>query len=306
MYPCTKCGLPLDSPVCPRCGQAHSAPGHPAPTNPASGPPRAPTSFEAPRPEAYSTPGAAWGGTSAAHAAPPPMDPGPPPRSGGNGRIIATVALSVVALLGLGAVAWSFLGNPGDTATQVATITPEATVVPPTPTPEPPPVEPSVAETTIPSTTAAAETSAPVVTEDVEADIQEAARARLEELRDESMPQLKLDGHWVAVLSTKKSGIEDKSQTAKNGSHVFYDDDILALHEDLADRFNGNANVLLVRTSDFGKQRASGDVFWRTIVDRGFFDEEQAAEWCNSHFTGTTQEINNSCLPKPVVPVTDP
>lgn len=133
-------------------------------------------------------------------------------------------------------------------------------------------------------------------------DLQEEARARLEQLRDESVPYLSLDGRWVVVLSTKKSGVEDASQTARNGSHVFYDDDILSLHEDLADLFSNDADVFLVRSSDFGKQPKNGDVFWRTIVDRGFYDEEQAAAWCTYHFTGTAKEIENACLPKPLVP----
>lgn len=134
--------------------------------------------------------------------------------------------------------------------------------------------------------------------------VQDAARAELEQLREESLPGVSLDGRWVAVLSTKKSGTEDTSQTAKNGSHVFYEDDILALHNDLANLFSHDADVFLVRTSDFGKQPESGDVFWRTILDRGFYDEDQAAQWCNSHFTGTVEEINNACLPRQLVPAT--
>ncbi len=233
-----------------------------------------------------------------------------PPASVGPGRIIATVAVSVVALLGLAAAAWSFLGGQDAATTQVATPTPEVTVAPSTPTPEPPPIEPSAVEAAPVSTaTEPAESSVPVTTaadtpvpEVTEVDMQEAARTRLEQLRDESVPYLSLDGRWVVVLSTKKSGIEDTSQTARNGSHVFYDDDILSLHEDLADLFSGDADVFLVRSSDFGKQPTSGDVFWRTIVDRGFYDEEQAADWCNDHFTGTAKEIENACLPKPLVP----
>ncbi|MGV8846456.1 hypothetical protein [Tessaracoccus sp.] len=221
--------------------------------------------------------------------------------------------MSVVALLGIAAAAWFFLEGQDSATTQVRTPTPAVTLAPSTPTPEPPPSEQGAVGSAPPSTGSgtaepygpvppAADASVPEVTEEVEMDMQEAARIRLEELRDESVPYLSLDGHWVVVLSTKKSGVEDASQTARNGSHVFYDDDILSLHEDLADLFSSDADVLLIRSSDFGKQPRSGDVFWRTIVDRGFHDKEQAADWCNQHFTGTAKDIENACLPKPLVP----
>ena len=304
MYPCTNCGLSLQGPVCPRCGQAHSAPGHPLLSNSDAGPPGAPNSWEAPRPQAYPTPGAAAHGTSL------PSEPDPAPRSGGSGRIVTAVAIGI-AILSLGAMAWLFLGERSDTATQVATPTPEVTVAPPTA--EPVSTEPNAPGTMTPSTTTsapapttAAENPASEVDGGQDRDIQQVARTRLEQLREESVSSLNLDGRWVAVLSTKKSGTKDESQTARNGSHVFYEDDILAMHENLVEMYSEDADVFLGSTSDFGKQPKSGDVFWRTFVDRGFQDEEQAANWCDDHFSGTVEEIKNACLPKQLVPPTQP
>ncbi|MEO7848062.1 MAG: hypothetical protein ABIR75_03295 [Arachnia sp.] len=224
--------------------------------------------------------------------------------------------LASVALVGIGVFAWYYFSSRPDT-TEVAPVPSVTAVVDlPTETPTPPSEEPTRGDTTTTPTvestvtvTVGASPSAeepPPVPNEPTVDVQESARTTLGELRQVSLTHLSLDGRWVAVLSTKRSGIEDPSQTAKNGSHVFYDDDILALHQDLASKFTGDADVLLVRTSDFGKQPKSGNVFWRTIADGGFYDEEQAANWCNYHFTGTAKEIENACLPRQLVPPTQP
>lgn len=299
MYPCTMCGTPLNGPVCPQCGQAHEAPGQPVATSPQTA--------QQPTPQ--------WQGAGK----PPPafVEPDPPPPSPTStpSKAVMSVVLASIALVGIGALAWYYL-TPRPNTAEVAPVPSVTTVVEsptqtPTPSEEPTQVDttttPAV-ESTVTVTVAASPSvqEPPPVRVEPTVDVQEAARTTLGEMRQESLTRLSLDGRWVAVLSTKRSGIEDASQTAKNGSHVFYDDDILALHQALASKFSGDADVLLVRTSDFGKQPKSGNVFWRTIADRGFYDEEQAASWCNYHFTGTAKEIENACLPKQLVPPTKP
>ncbi|MFV0407829.1 MAG: hypothetical protein ACK5LN_13580 [Propioniciclava sp.] len=129
---------------------------------------------------------------------------------------------------------------------------------------------------------------------------QSSARDTMNTTRAADLERLRLDGGWAVVLSTKRPGIEDSEQIAANGSHYFYDTDILALHQDLASRFGNDLDIMLVRTSDFGKQSPSGQVFWRTI-GVGFRSQDDAAAWCASRFSGTKERIENFCLPSPLV-----
>lgn len=314
MYPCTKCGLPLDGPVCPRCGQAHSSPGRPVDMQPGqTQPPMTPWDESAPGP-AMMAPAPVGGG-------PPPTPPGAAPAPRGPSTTIAVAAISLVVLVGLVVLGWGYFFSGGGPNTKVApSPTAEATLAPPpTPTVDSDPTAthsaPPTVETLSPSPAPNEDTVTPITPEpatapttetEITVDVQEAARAELELRRADSLPFVTLDGRWVAVLSTKKSGITDPEQTAKNGSHVFYEDDILALHEELALEFAGSARVLLVKTSDFGKQRKNGDVFWRTIADAGFTSKEAVTLWCAEQYSGTQKEIENSCLPSAMVPPTQP
>lgn len=127
------------------------------------------------------------------------------------------------------------------------------------------------------------------------------AEARLEKYRQEDSAYWSTNGDWVAVLSTKNRGITDEKQYAENGTHTFFDSDILAIHEDLVDRFDGGGiNVLLVKTTDFGKQPKDGTVYWRTMAT-GFSSEEDVQSWCNSTFSGSQEDIDNSCLARQLV-----
>ncbi|MDO5735008.1 MAG: hypothetical protein Q4P15_00875 [Propionibacteriaceae bacterium] len=217
-------------------------------------------------------------------------------------------AISLLVLVGLIVVGWSyFFSGEGPTTTMAPSPTAEATLAPPpSPTSDSVPTAmqsaPPTAEPLSPSTPEPV--TAPTSETEITVDVQDAARAELELRRTDSLPFIALDGRWVAVLSTKKSGTTDPQQTAKNGSHVFYEDDILALHEELALDFSGSARVLLVRTSDFGKQPKSGDVFWRTIADAGFTSKEDVTAWCGQYYSGTPKEIENSCLAREMLPPT--
>lgn len=127
------------------------------------------------------------------------------------------------------------------------------------------------------------------------------AEARLEQYRQEDAAYWSTNGEWVAVLSTKNRGITDERQYAENGTHTFFDSDILAIHEDLVDQFDGfGVNVLLVKTTDFGKQPKDGTVYWRTMAT-GFSSEEDVQNWCNSTFSGSQEDIDNSCLARQLV-----
>lgn len=286
MYPCTRCGLPLSGPLCPRCGQTHSAPGLPDFQHTSS---RAPNMLPGDVPAAGPAmiPGQAVG----PRQAPPPQSAAGAARTSGPGAGVIIGVLSTVVLVGLVALAWFFLFGGRDAATTEPAPTPPVAITTPEPSSE-----------SLPSVTVAPET--PVVTQVVTVDVQEAARAQLEQVRADDMANITLDGRWVAVLSTKKSGTTDPGQTAKNGSHTFYEDDILALHDDLAAYFWEDANVLLVKSSDFGRQPTSGEVFWRSIADRAFTSKDDVAAWCAQHYSGTAEEIENSCLPRELLPPT--
>lgn len=126
-------------------------------------------------------------------------------------------------------------------------------------------------------------------------DNHEEAKAVLNSIYDADKSKLRIDGKWVAVLSTKKAGIVDESQTAYNGSHTFHEGDILYEHLLLDEQYSGDTEVLLVSSDDFGKRSSS--TFWRTIYDGHWDSEEEAQAWCNANFSGSAEQIKNNCLP---------
>lgn len=121
----------------------------------------------------------------------------------------------------------------------------------------------------------------------------------LEAYRSDSLTRASLDGRWVAVLSAKRPGITDPQQVAANGSHTFYEDDILILHEDLAYRFS-YADVILLLGTDWGKQTSNSSDLWFTIADLGpDTTEAEVQQWCAASFPGTSgKELENNCLPR--------
>lgn len=125
---------------------------------------------------------------------------------------------------------------------------------------------------------------------------QVAAEQRLEEQRQVTLRTLVLDGRWVAELSAKRPGISDPLQTAANGSHVFYFDDILAEHDKLVARFPGT-DVMMLRRQDWGRQ---GRDLWHTVADPGGLASKADVEaWCARSFPELSGEaLTNQCTPR--------
>lgn len=127
-----------------------------------------------------------------------------------------------------------------------------------------------------------------------------AAEERLEQYRQQSLAQLRLDGRWIVELSAKRPGISDPLQIAANGTHTFYFTDILALHESLEQRLP-DVDVLLLRRADWGKQ---GRDLWFTIADPGGLGSKESAQaWCAGRFPELSGEaLANQCTPRELLP----
>lgn len=186
---------------------------------------------------------------------------------------------------------------------------PTANVVPtaPAPTAEPGPVPESPTE--FPAETPGAETEAPTATslplESEESALvpETEALASLQQLRDEDLAQVALDGRWVAQLASKAPGITDPYTTARNGTQTFYAVDILAEHLVL----RGDASlgrVFLLLSTDYGKRLLwRGEPLWVTFADDGFSSAAGVQTWCAARFPALSgDELVNACAPRRLNP----
>lgn len=152
-----------------------------------------------------------------------------------------------------------------------------------------PPAESTYAEPTY------TETAQPPTTEaDPEAD----ALARLDELARQGLERVTLDGRYVAQLASKTPGITDAYQVAADGTHVFQATDILREHLSLRDDpRNGDAAVVLLRSSDYGKRQLyQGRPLYVTFALRDFGGAQAVRAWCARRFPGLSGEpLKNQC-----------
>ena len=111
---------------------------------------------------------------------------------------------------------------------------------------------------------------------------EEEALSRLQDLNQQDLPTVSLDGRYVAQLASKTVGIVDPGQIAANGSRAFYAQDILAEHLRLREMFTGEARVVLLLSTDYGRQQLhDGQPLWITFaLLPGSTSKEAAARWC--------------------------
>jgi len=149
----------------------------------------------------------------------PPLDPGPPKRGWNTGVVVAVVVVVLLAVAVGGWFVWQRLSatTPTDTAATASDAPLSASSAGAgsasagsasagTPQAGGKTLEPG-------GSTASASTPGPAP------DAEQAALNQLNALRSESLPQVSLDGRWVAQLSSKSVGITDPLQTAANGTH---------------------------------------------------------------------------------------
>lgn len=115
----------------------------------------------------------------------------------------------------------------------------------------------------------------------------------LEAVRAKDLEQFRPNGQIVAVLSSKRNGITDPLQVAKNGTNTFYYEDILAMHEDLVAQFGGD-RIYMLQSRDF-QDKKTHDLYY-TVADRDFTSKEQANAWCEAQFQHLSKkERENQC-----------
>lgn len=266
MKSCAVCGNPVTADVCPLCGAstagAQQGPQQPLETSQSVVTPLASPPVLQQMPAPTTTPSL------------PRQD-----ASTGSGR--AKVIFGAIAALALvGGALGVFLGSGKDgapvaTQTYVETQTVTSEVVQPQ-------EEPSETEEVV-----------EVTPDDPLTD--------LEALREESLLSYDPNGRWVVGLSAKFDGITDARQTADSGSNVFGLDDILDLHEQLAEVHSDDGRVFLVLAKDVGSaQGPRDDEIWMTLLDPGgLYSRDEAQAWCEENFADVTgEELANACYPR--------
>ena len=126
------------------------------------------------------------------------------------------------------------------------------------------------------------------------------AKKRLEELSDEGVAQVSLDGQDVAMVASKWNGVRDPLQTAADGSHTFHYADILAEHERLAAEDNDGASLVMLRGTDYGKRRKSpdGKTIYVTFALGSWDTRDEVKKWCSRRFAGlSSAKRDDTCVP---------
>ncbi|MBP1783349.1 hypothetical protein J3R08_003199 [Micromonospora sp. HB375] len=136
------------------------------------------------------------------------------------------------------------------------------------------------------------------------ADPEEEALARLEELHRQDLHTVPLDGQYAAQLASKTVGIVDTNQVAANGSHTFYARDILEEHASLRQRFGGEARIVLLLSTDYGrKQQLDGQPLWVTFALLPNSKKEAVTGWCARQFPQMRgAALENRCIPRRLNP----
>jgi hypothetical protein len=139
-------------------------------------------------------------------------------------------------------------------------------------------------------------------------DSQAAALAELRRIRNEDTQYVSFDGQYVAQIASKSVGIADPLQIAANGTHTFYATDILAEHLRLRHGDNLGARVVLVLSTDYGKQQLiGGEPLWVTFaLSPDFQTAQDVHDWCSQRFpTLSTRRLKNHCDVRTLEPIGD-
>jgi hypothetical protein len=130
------------------------------------------------------------------------------------------------------------------------------------------------------------------------------ALSALNRLRSEDLTRVVLDERWVAQLASKAVGIQDPLQVAKNGTNTFYASDILHEHLQLRGDVRFAGDLIMLRSTDFGKSSTyNGEPFWVTLVLGGFPDRQSVLDWCAWTFPDLSgQLLENVCVPRTLRP----
>ncbi|MET7806641.1 hypothetical protein [Micromonospora chersina] len=135
-------------------------------------------------------------------------------------------------------------------------------------------------------------------------DREEQALSQLQEMNRQDLPVVALDGRYAAQLASKTVGIVDPHQTAANGSHTFYASDILAEHTGLREKFNAEIRVVLLLSTDYGRQQLyEGQPLWVTFALLPNSSKESVAAWCAEQFPDFSgSALENQCVPRRLNP----
>jgi hypothetical protein len=194
-------------------------------------------------------------------------------------HLVLIVAGLAAVLLVVGGAGFLLLRRSGGDDSQAGG------VVEPTPVVTTPPIESTYLEPTYAQPTP-------------EADPEGEALAQLDELARQGLTRVTLDGRYAAQLASKTPGITDPHQTAADGTHVFQATDILHEHLSLRDDpRNGEATVVLLRSSDYGKRQLyDGQPLYVTFALRDFRGAQAVRAWCARRFAGLSGEtLENQC-----------
>jgi hypothetical protein len=138
-----------------------------------------------------------------------------------------------------------------------------------------------------------------------------AADRSLEQLQarvhsDARLAAAKLDGRWVAMLSSKNEGIVDPLQATASGGHLFGWSDILVEHERLRADSRFRSPAFLIMSTDFGSRvRVKGKPLFVTVVDNGFSSRAQVRSWCEETFAELAPaQRRDACAPVKLAPPT--
>ncbi|MGO1165074.1 MAG: hypothetical protein ACTMHL_00510 [Janibacter sp.] len=253
----------------------------------------------APFPESSTTDPAAryWDEATAAgggSAGPPggwSQPPGPPPR---GPRRWPFIVLGVLVLGVLGVVVWMVTAPDnrveadGSSSSAASTSSSSSSA--------------SSSESSTPTTSTTTTTTTSTSSSSSSSSSSESASDQLSDLHSDSLDGLDRNGDWGVTLSAKYDGIRDDLQTTEDGSHVFHEDDILALHEDLEEVHGEDGQVYLVTSDDLESTATEdyADTLWMTILDPGGLDSRrQAVAWCERAFPEVSgDELQNACYPR--------
>jgi hypothetical protein len=254
------------------------------------------------RGSAYGATGGGWGDVSEdefikwGHGSPPgdgsvPLGAARQPRgSDRDGRRLIVRKVAVVAvplLVGALGVGFGVTRNSGNSAQPRASVLRTAPPTSSTPTPASAPV-------TKPTPSVKARPTTDPSLEQLQALTQGDAR----------LAATKLDGRWVAMLSSKTAGIVDPLQTTASGSHSFGWADILREHERLREDPRFGSAVFLIMSTAFGRAvRVKGRPLFVSAVDYGFANAADVRSWCEVTFIELSKaQRDDTCSPAQLSP----
>ncbi|WP_422733404.1 hypothetical protein ACN26Y_21575 [Micromonospora sp. WMMD558] len=135
-------------------------------------------------------------------------------------------------------------------------------------------------------------------------DPEEEALSALQNLNRQDLPTVSLDGRYAAQLASKTVGIVDPHQVAANGSHTFYAQDILVEHTQLRQELSGDATIVLLLSTDYGRQQLyEGQPLWVTFALVPDSSKEAVGAWCAARFPQITgSALENRCVPRRLNP----